>query len=273
MKKFATIILNRNLKKETEVLFNSLKKYKQFSDIYILESGSDKKNLTSYYTWHANWPSANRKGLRFFRGMNYALSNLYKENKFAKYEYFLLLSNDVVFKNKNFYKEADNIFKKNKRLGLLCGISDTWDERKLFDDNDLKYVWYIQNNSIFLRREFIEQMMSKKKPGYLNFLFDGTNFRGFGVDTELIAKGYANYWATAVTKKIKIGEQQKYLLEKSEFIKTEKNDENLRLYIKEGLEWMQNKYGYKSKWSMIKYSKAFYDLFFSYYPELKKFKI
>ena len=43
-KKFATIILNRNLKKETEELYKKLNKYSKLTDIFILESGSAKKN-------------------------------------------------------------------------------------------------------------------------------------------------------------------------------------------------------------------------------------
>ena len=39
------------------------------------------------------------------------------------------------------------------------------------------------------------------------------------------------------------------------------------------LQWMENKYGFKSKWSMQMYVKTFYDQFFDYNPELLKYKI
>ena len=47
------------------------------TDIFILESGSDKKKLSKYYTWWAKDPLVKKNGLRFPRGMNFALSNLY----------------------------------------------------------------------------------------------------------------------------------------------------------------------------------------------------
>ena len=88
-KKVATIILNRNLPEVTDTLYNNLKKNnKKISDFYILEAGSARKKLSKNYTWHANWKSAKKNGLRFARGMNYALSNLYKEKKFDNYEAF-----------------------------------------------------------------------------------------------------------------------------------------------------------------------------------------
>ncbi len=34
---------------------------------------------------------------------------------------------------------------------------------------------------------------------YLNFLFDGNNFRGYFSESELIAKAYANNWAASIT--------------------------------------------------------------------------
>ena len=44
--------------------------------------------------------------------------------------------------------------------------------------------------------------MNHNKPNYLNFLYDGNNFRGYGTESEIIAKGYSNYWATAITSEL-----------------------------------------------------------------------
>ena len=32
--------------------------------------------------------------------------------------------------------------------------------------------------------------MNLSSPGYLNFLIDGKNFRGYGTESEIIAKAY-----------------------------------------------------------------------------------
>ena len=107
----------------------------------------------------------------------------------------------------------------------------------------------------------------------MNFLFDGENFRGYGSESEMIAKGYANDWAAAITSKVWAEENQSYLLSKADLIKTESYDENIRLYVEQGLEWMRKKYGFNSRWSMNLYVKSFYDRFFDFHPEYSKYKI
>ena len=92
-KEVATIILNRNLKNVTDKLHKKILRYnKNHTDVYIVDAGSDEKKKSKFTTWTANWKSARKNGLRFSRGMNFGLSNLYKENKFKDYKYFLLLS-------------------------------------------------------------------------------------------------------------------------------------------------------------------------------------
>jgi hypothetical protein len=115
--------------------------------------------------------------------------------------------------------------------------------------------------------------METEKANYLNFIFDGTNFRGYFSESELIAKAYSNNWAAAITSKVFAEENESYLLKKSDFIKTESYNENIRLYLQEGLVWLRRKYGFNSRWSMQQYVKSFYDSFFNYNPELKKYKI
>ena len=58
-KKVATIILNRNLPEVTDNLVNHLKRFDEdMTDIYVVESGSDEKNLSKNCTWYANWSEA-----------------------------------------------------------------------------------------------------------------------------------------------------------------------------------------------------------------------
>ena len=68
-------------------------------------------------------------------------------------------------------------------------------------------------------------------------------------------------------------EDESYLSDKSDLIKTESFEENIQLYIEEGLIWIKSKYGFNSKWQMMEYSRLFYDKFFEYHPERKKIKI
>ena len=272
MKKFATIILNRNLPKVTDKLYNTIKKNNS-TDIFVVESGSKKNNLSKNMTWHANWPDAKKNGLRFTRGMNYALSNLYKENKLDKYDYFFLLANDAEIITTKCLKKFETIFNHHPRLGILSACAKNWGESILLKKNKTLYFWHMENHAVVLRKDFILDVMNTNNPGYLNFLYDGKNFRGYGAESELIAKAYSNFWGAAITSEVRIDENSSNLINKSNLIQTNPYDKNLKLYIKEGEKWMKEKYGFKNKWSMQMYVKNFYDKFFEYYPNYIGFKL
>ncbi|MEN9867768.1 MAG: hypothetical protein RL748_3358, partial [Pseudomonadota bacterium] len=163
--------------------------------------------------------------------------------------------------------------------------AERWGEKLLLQDHATKYFWFIHNNAFLLRRQFIEAICnppptaasngSNAHPGQdsIGFLFDGSNFRGYGSESELIAKAYANDWAAAITTEVLAGENESHLLNKADLIKTEGYEENLRLYVQEGQAWMHRKYGFNSRWSMQQYVKSFYDHFFDFHPEYSAYKI
>ena len=111
MKKVATLILNRNLPEVTDRLYSHIEKYDgEYTDIFVIEAGSDKDKLSARTTWYADWPEAKKEGLRYARGMNYGLSMLYKENKFYNYDAFFLLTNDTELEEKKTIKTLVEIF-------------------------------------------------------------------------------------------------------------------------------------------------------------------
>ena len=270
----ACIILNRNLPEPTDRLYEHLCRYdKEYSDIYVLEAGSDSDNLSKYYTWHADAPSIRKHGLRYGRGMNYALLKLFQDNLWQQYEAFFFLTNDTELYKGPTIEPLLAILNEHKHVGILSPCSMRWGERLLLKEYPTKYFWFIHNNALLLRRAFIEDIMETDAPSYMNFLFDGTNFRGFLSESELIAKAYANDWAAAITTHVFAEENQSYLLEKSDLIRTEPFDENIKLYIKDGIKWLRRKYGFNSRWSMQQYTKSFYDHFFEFHPELAHYRI
>ena len=274
MKNICTIILNRNLPEPTNKLVEHIKKYDgNYTDIFVLEAGSDIKKVSKYCTWHADEPEVINNGLRYCRGMNYALLNLFKEKNWDKYEAFFLLTNDTEFHEKETIKPLISILKKHKHIGILSPCSQKWGEKKLLLKEKTKYFWFIHNNALLLRREFIESIREINSPDYMNFLFDGSNFRGYLSESELIAKAYANDWSAAITSLVFAEENESYLLEQSALIKTEGFEDNLKLYLKEGQDWIRRKYGFNSRWSMNQYVKLFYDNFFDLHPELNSFKL
>jgi hypothetical protein len=274
MKRVATIILNRNLPDVADSLVAHLRKFdNDITDVYVVEAGSDQGNLSKSVTWHADWPEARALGLRYCRGMNYGLSQLWKEGKFEKYHAFFLLTNDTELQPKKTIEPLVEILDQHPRVGILSPCSKRWGERFLLENESTKYFWFIHNNAYLLRREFIESIFNEDEPDVMNFLFDGSNFRGYGSEHELIAKAYANDWAAAITSSIWASENESHLLEKTDLIKTEAFEENMKLYIEEGHTWMRKKYGFNSHWSMQQYVKSFYDHFFEFHPELSEYRV
>lgn len=274
MKKIATIILNRNLPEVTERLYEHLSKYDgDQTDIYVVEAGSDASKLSRYTTWHANSDEVLANGLRYGRGMNFGLVQLLKEGKFDQYDAFFLLTNDTEFKAGPTLSPLVEILNKHPHVGILSPCSERWGERLLLKYESTKYFWFVHNNAYLLRREFIESICDKDQPEVMDFLFDGTNFRGYGSEHELIAKAYANDWAAAITSQVWASENESHLLDHADQIKTEGYEENLKLYINEGRRWMRKKYGFNSHWSMQQYVKGFYDKFFEFHPEYSQYKI
>ncbi len=274
MKRVATIILNRNLAEVTDRLYEHLQTYDgDDTDIYVVEAGSDTDRLSRYATWHANWPEANAHGLRYSRGMNYGLSQLWNEGKFKQYDAFFLLTNDTEFQSSKTVAPLLNILDEHPRVGVLSPCSERWGERLLLKTQPTKYFWFIHNNAYLLRREFIESICEHDSPDFMNFLFDGSNFRGYGTENELIAKAYVNDWAAAITTKVWASENEGHLLDKADLIKTEGYEKNLQLYVEEGRIWMRRKYGFNSHWSMQQYVKSFYDKFFEFHPEFESYRV
>jgi hypothetical protein len=172
LRRVATIILNRNLPEVTDDLSDHLKKHDgDLTDIYIVEAGSDEDKLSKNYSWHADWLSAKQHGLRYGRGMNFGLSQLWKENKFKNYDAFFLLTNDSELDNLPTLAPLMDIMDEHPKLGILSPCSRRWGERILLEKKQIKYFWFIHNNSFLLRRQYIEAICNVHKPDFMNFLF------------------------------------------------------------------------------------------------------
>lgn len=270
----ATIILNRNLPDVTNSLVESLKRHNgNQSDIFVVESGSSKENLSKYCSYWANWEEALTNGLRYPRGFNYGLSKLWEENKFKNYEFFFLVCNDSLFEEKPIISTLVEEMNQHPRVGILSPCSDAWGERKLLNAEETKYFWHVNHISWFVRRQYIESIMETESPNFMNFLYDGNNFRGYESDIELIAKAYANDWAAAITTKVTVQENEEILKTRSKTIKTDDYESNRQKLVSEGRQWLRRKYGFNSRWTMQMYAQFFYNRFFDYYPQYKKYSI
>lgn len=273
-KKVAAIILNRNLPRETERLYEKLcKSNSEVCDIFVVESGSDESNLSKYHTWWADWEESLEHGLRYPRGFNYALSQLMSEGRYNDYEFFLLLCNDAEIPEGPWVNQLVDIMVEHPRVGILSPCSKDWGERDLIGPEGTRYFWYVNLVSWMLRREYVDDVRELENPNYMNFIYDGTNFRGYESDIELIAKGYVNDWATAITTRVMVEENKSHIITKADLIRTEPYEESLVMCLQEGKKWLRRKYGFNSRWSMQMYAKSFYDRFFEHNPQYEEYKI
>lgn len=274
MKEVATLILNRNLGYVTNRLVENILKFnKSYTDVYVIDSGSDLNKMSKYTSWRADWKDALNKGLRFNRGMNFGLSKLLEDDKFHKYKFFLLLTNDTIVEKKKFVKTLINLMNKNKKLGILSPCSKKWGEKTLLKNKKLKYFWYIHNNAYFIRKKLIEKLKNLKPPHLKNFFFDGNNFRGYGSESEIFLKTYKNNMSAGITSEVWFEENESYLIKKNRLIKTESFEKNLELYLAEGKKWLKKKYNLETLWDLNLLVKREYDKFFIKNKNLKKYKI
>ena len=247
---------------------------KDLTNVFVVEAGSEKDNLSKYCTWHVHSHEVMENGLRYSRGMNYGLLELWNSGHWESYDSFFLITNDTKLPTgQKTIETLQALMSEHPRVGLISPCSEKWGEKDLVGQDSTKYFWFIHNNAYFLRREFVDQLIDTNNPTYLDFLFDGNNFRGYLFESEIIAKSYANDWAAAITTKVFAEEDESYLLDKSHLIKTDNYEDNMQLYVEEGLQWIKKKYGFNSRWQMMQYVKLFYDKFFEYYPEYKANKI
>ncbi len=269
MAKTAAILLNRNLPEEADALYNNLlASNQQILDIYVVESGSDPDRLSSYCSFYADWPSAIKHGLRYPQGMNYGLKKV-RDLFPSRYDSYLLLANDTSFVSTNPINLLRETLFSTPRCGLVspCGID--WGERKLMNPGEPKAFWYIHNNC-YLVSELLVNKIANDSADHMQYFFDSTNFRGYGTESELLAKAYLNDYQCLITPDVISSERVEFLRERYSIVKTESESENFKLYIQEGLNWMRNKYGFSSRWDMNNYALNAYRQFFGWYPDLKE---
>ena len=130
MKKVCTLLLQRNLPKITESFAkNLLKNSKESTDFYVIESGSDEENLTSYDTFHANWEDAKINGLRTGRGFNYGLKCLADNN--LNYEFILMATGDTKLPDEDVIEILLKEMENNPKMGILSPITWNWGDRSV----------------------------------------------------------------------------------------------------------------------------------------------
>ncbi len=275
MKKSCTILLQRNLPEVTNKFADNLLKYNsELTDFYVVESGSDDDMLTSHKTFHANWEDARVNGLRTGRGFNYALKEL--QSRGLDYEYVMMATGDAEIAEEPVIDILIKEFEEHPRLGILSPITWNWGERVAkFKNEKVTKAMSIPIPHIcwMFRRECIEDLVDGREPSiYEEFLYDGTNFRCYAVDTELKMRAYAKNWAFGITSKTSHKEDYDLTDQNYVAMKTDSHNKHRELMWKEGLEWMKKKYGFNDKYGLMNLLRKEYDGFFNRNPDALRLK-
>jgi hypothetical protein len=274
MKKCCTILLQRNLPSATHSFVEKLLKHNgDVTDFYIVESGSDDDKVSKYKdsTFHANWKEAKEMGLRTGRGFNYGLLELKRLN--LDYEYIILATGDTNLPEEPFVKILIEELEKNKKIGILSPISYKWGGKvSAFNLKEITLSNYFPVPHVcwIFRRDCIEDIARENNDfSITGYLYDGTNFRAYGCDAELMIKAFRNDWCFAITSKTSIDEETDLTDKNHKEMKTEPEKVHKTLMYEEGLRWFKRKYNFDNKQQMWNLIRESYEGFFNRNPDLR----
>ena len=271
MKNICTLFLQRNLPEVTNTFGDHFLKWNgDLSDFYVIESGSDQSNLSKFtkHTFHANWEDALKNGLRTARGFNYGLLELKKLSK--KYEFICMIVGDAQLHDEPTIEIMSKEMLKFPRMSILSPMSSPHglEFNNLYGTKAHNHfahiVWMV-------RSDFINEVSQDyEEHSYMQYFYDGTNFRVYDADTELILKSYQRNWFTAITRKCTMSERSNLTYENAAKMKTDSKERHQSLMWEEGMKWLKSKYGFDNKHQMRNLVRQEYVNFFQRNPNLKE---
>lgn len=271
MRPCATLILNRNLPDVTDRLVEHVTRFDDdVTDVFVIESGSFEEGRSRYRGFVADWPEAVEHGLRFARGFNFGLLEMEKERN---YEHYFLVCQDCLFPDQPTVSILLEEMARYPRLGIVSPASPDWGETALIPEGGLRLFWFINLIGWMVRGAFVETVRNDEAPSYLDYLFDGSNFRGYDTDIELVAKAYANDYAAGITRRAMFREDKDLTDRMASAMKTDPQRVNRPAMYDEGRRWLRRKYGFNSRWNMVTYAKAFYNQFFEHHPDYRELRV
>lgn len=270
-KPVATLILNRNLPEVTDRLVDHLQEHDgDATDIYVIESGSIPERRSRHASFVADWPEAVEEGLRFARGFNFGLAEL---ARIKKYDYYFLVCQDSLFPERPTLAPMLEEMQKLPLMGILSPASPHWGETKLIPENETRLFWFVNHVAWLFRSSLIDRITPSADADYMNYLYDGTNFRGYCTDIELVAKAYVNDMAVGITRRACFEEDADLTDRLAKEMRTDPQKQNRPLMYDQGMQWMKKKYGFSSRWQWITYIKAFYNEFFENHTDYAQYRV
>jgi hypothetical protein len=144
-------------------------------------------------------------------------------------------------------------------------VNSAYDE--LIGDLNLSLGWNFEEGPWLLKKDFVKSQMSFSDR---NEFFDYSNFRGYMTSLDISLRAYANGYCVGLTKNLVLRENETYLMEKSELMKTEPMNENDRLFLIEGVSWLKSRYGIEDPWDFAQLVRLSFERYMLENPEHQK---
>lgn len=261
---FGAIIVNRNLGSVCDLLVQSVsEKFPLDYPVEVVDCSTEESLMSTHATVVDSSPSAQEKGLRFGRGMNQGIKAMSKRGPLPPWVLLLPVDTEIVDLDLGLLKEHLTITE--KLIALKPTNADSNPYADLMGKRSIGLGWNFEEGPWLIKGSFIQSQLDLA--GTQDF-FDEDNFRGYLTSAELAFRAYANGFAVGLTKALIVRENESYLLEKSELLRTETMDENARLLVEEGLHWLRKKYRVKHPWSFELLAGFCFENFISENPNL-----
>lgn len=237
------VILNRNLGEVCDSLCVDVEAVMgPESQLVVVDCSTSPQLASKRKTVVVDSDHALEFGLRFGRGMNIGINFLLDSGSSSPW--ILLLPVDAEIAHLNLKLLLSELAMVSE-LVAVKPLPEGSAYAALLVEMGLGLGWNFEEGPWLLRSNYVKEQVDLS--GKAEF-FDANNFRGFLTSLELAFRAYANGKCVGVTKHLVLRENQSYLIEKADLLKTDPLEENLRMFVAEGEEWLHRKYGVKDSW-------------------------
>ena len=258
------VVLNRNLGSVCDALCAEIDaRFGSESKLVVVDCSTSPDLSSSRKTLVEESELAIQIGLRFNRGMNKGITHLLEEGTVNPW--ILLLPVDTEF----VHLDLDTLLTELSAAPEVVAVKPLA-ERSVYSEllGQLSFGlgWNFEEGPWLLRSDFVRQQMAMSLD---DTFFDSSNFRGFLTGLEIGFRAYSNGKAVGISRNLVLRENETYLIEKSDLMRTEGVDEHMALYASEGEAWLKSKYGIEDPWDFAQIVRLLFEQFMVENPQCR----
>lgn len=228
----------------------------------VIDSGSDSNLVHPSTRIRVEDETTMREGLRFCRGMNLALAHWLQEHQ-TEWIFLLPVDYEVV---RFELQPLQSLFLDYPQIALVAPIQVGSEHEALVGSRDFLPTWQFDDGPLLLSRS-----VWKNIPRHVsaNFeFFNDANFRSVYYSLEAALRVLYLGFGVGITSFIATEENEDYLKEFADSLKTDANHLNLDLAREESSLWLSNQFGSSDHWYLVRLVEALFRQFMSEEPEI-----